>query len=69
MSQLANRAELMILCETGHLKLRMRPLMRPGIRKPKIKNVSWSDQLITEYIIYPEIRMTEKENDALTICL
>ena len=55
MSQLANRAELMILCETFPLKIRRRPLMRPGIRKPKVKKVSWSDKLITEYIIYPEI--------------
>jgi hypothetical protein len=69
MSQLANRAELMILSETGPLKIRRRPLMRPGFHKPRVKKVSWSNQLITEYIIYPEMLMTEKEIDDLTICL
>ena len=60
MSQLANRAELMIMCETGPFKILRRPLMRPGIRKPRVKKVSWSDNLITEHIIYPEILMTDK---------
>jgi len=60
MSQLANRTELMIISESNpKLKLRMKPLMRPGFRKPKIKKVSWSDKLITEYILAPEILMTD----------
>lgn len=60
MSQIANRAEQMIMSESySKLKLRMRPLMRPGFRKPITKKVSWSDKLITEYIVDPEVRMTE----------
>jgi len=54
MSQLANRTDQMILESNTKLKLSMRPLMRPlmrpGLRKPRPKKVSWSDNLITEYI-------------------
>jgi len=61
MSQLANRAELMIMCESKPmLKLHMSPLLipSPGFQ-PGSKKVSWSDKLITEYIVAPEILRVE----------
>jgi len=67
MSQLANRAELMVLSETFPLKIRRRPLMRPGFRKPRVKKVSWSDKIITEYIIYPEILITDNDKSWIMI--
>jgi hypothetical protein len=60
MSQLANRAEQMILSESMSMsKLKLKPLMKPGLRKPRSKKVSWSDKLITEYIVCSEMIMTE----------
>lgn len=48
MSQLANQ---MILSEpepqiNDKLNHKLKPLMKPGIRKPRTKKVSWSDNLI-----------------------
>ena len=62
MSQLANRVEQMILSESMSMsmpKLKLKPLMKPGLRKPRTKKVSWSDNLITEYIVCSEMIMTE----------
>ena len=63
MSQLTNRTDQMIVESNPKLKLPMRPLMRPlmrpGLRKPRSKKVSWSDNLITEYIFTNEILMSD----------
>lgn len=70
MSQLANRAEQMILSESNPkhpfkpVKVtKLKPLMKPGLRKPKIKKVSWSDNLTVEYAMNLEI-LTESCNTA-----
>jgi hypothetical protein len=71
MSQLANRTDQMIVESNPKLKPPMRPLMRPrmrhlmkpGFRKPRSKKVSWSDNLITEYIFTNEILKSDVEHN------
>jgi|LauGreDrversion4_2_1035121.scaffolds.fasta_scaffold198846_2 hypothetical protein len=73
MSQLANHAELMILSESKPtFKLHMKPLMRPGFRKPKVKKVSWSEKLITEHIVsstYDDIPIVVHKEYRLKNCV
>lgn len=64
MSQLVNRAEQMILSESNMKQpnpFKLKPLMKPGLRKPRIKKVSWSDNLTVEYAMNLEI-LTESCN-------
>jgi len=69
MTQMNNRLEQMILCESTHnssVKYKLKPLKKAGIRKPCMfwpelfllnlyeKRVSWCDQLTVEYEIETE---------------